>query len=316
MFFLLAEQLNPAGLTSNNELPPPSSQLRMLQAACHLAAEKSDGVPPLSTQLRKPQANHLASGTKRKLASEPSIESIEGFDDWDDSLLSFANDTAMLVDELQGTFEDTPVTTKEPEPMVVKKKALRTTSSVLFFFPQTYQITYILSQTTVTTTDSKVPPAKKIKTEQKVKTEHKVKTEQTDVSNTALASTPAVADGPWVEVLKAQSAYRDTDLPPTCQDGRWPKAYLPTIFLWAGSQPSLWNISDGAFLEAIQHVFKAIYPEVEYTPTLQGSVFGVVCSSTVQSSPSHIFNFIRPINVSLSGAAILALPQLPSSSIL
>lgn len=59
------------------------------------------------------------------------------------------------------------------------------------------------------TTNVKVPPAKKIKTEPKVKTE------QTDVSDIAL---PA-ADGPWVEVLKARSAYQNTDLPPACQDG-------------------------------------------------------------------------------------------------
>ncbi|KAG1742202.1 hypothetical protein EDB19DRAFT_1607007, partial [Suillus lakei] len=65
---------------------------------------------------------------------------------------------------------------------------------------------------------------------------------------------------------------QNTNLPPTCQDGCWPKAFLPTIFLWAGSQQSLWNIHDDMLLEAIQHVFKAIYPEVEYTPTLQGSV--------------------------------------------
>lgn len=121
------------------------------------------------------------------------------------------------------------------------------------------------------TTNVKVPPVKKIKTEPKVKTE------QTDVSDIAL---PA-ADGPWVEVLKARSAYQNTDLPPACQDGRWPKVFLPTIYLWAGSQPSLWNIGDDALLDAIKHVFKAIYPDVEYTPTFQGSVFGVVCPSII-----------------------------------
>jgi hypothetical protein len=65
------------------------------------------------------------------LAPEPSIETIESFDDWDNSLLStnlqeFADDAAMLVDDLES--DDTPVT-KKPE---LKKKAPWTTSSVCF----------------------------------------------------------------------------------------------------------------------------------------------------------------------------------------
>ncbi|KAG1849620.1 hypothetical protein C8R48DRAFT_677043 [Suillus tomentosus] len=227
--------------------PPPSSQLRMLQAARYLAAEKSNGIPPPATQPRQPHATQFASGTKRKLASGPSLETVESFDDLEESSLaslSFVGDTGMLIDsdDLQGT----------QEPMVVDiKKAPRTTSS-----------------TTVMTTDAKVPPAKK------VKTASKVKTEQTDLSDTPLASTQA-GDGPWVEMIKARSSYRNTDLPPACQDGRWPKVFLPTIYLWAGSQPNLWNISDDALLEAINHIFQVVYPEVKYAPSLQGSVFGV-----------------------------------------
>ncbi|KAG1796938.1 uncharacterized protein HD556DRAFT_1441116 [Suillus plorans] len=172
---------------------------------------------------------------------------MESFDDLEESSLaslSFVGGTGMLIDsdDLQGT----------QEPMVVDiKKASRTTSS-----------------TTVMTTDAKVPPAKK------VKTMLKVKTEQTDLSDTPLASTQ-VDDGPWVEMIKARSAYRNTDLPPACQDGRWPKVFLLTIYLWAGSQPNLWNISDDALLEAINHIFQVVYPEVKYAPSLQGSVFGV-----------------------------------------
>jgi hypothetical protein len=272
----------------------------MLQAARYLAAEKSNGIPPPATQPRQPHATQFASGTKRKLASGPSLETVESFDDLEESSLaslSFVGDTGMLIDsdDLQGT----------QEPMVVDiKKAPRTTSSVRCFFTYRSDLTYIL-QTTVMTTDAKVPPAKK------VKTASKVKTEQTDLSDTPLASTQA-GDGPWVEMIKARSSYRNTDLPPACQDGRWPKVFLPTIYLWAGSQPNLWNISDDALLEAINHIFQVVYPEVKYAPSLQGSVFGVVCSSTIHFSPSHALNF-RPINASLSGAAISALPPSPSS---
>ncbi|KAG2135311.1 hypothetical protein DEU56DRAFT_949263 [Suillus clintonianus] len=105
--------------------------------------------------------------------------------------------------------------------------------------------------------------------------EPKVKPKQMDTSETALVFEDEDEDETWVEIAKARSAYRNTDLPPACQDGQWPKVFLPTIYLWAGSQPSLWNISDDALLEAIQHTFDVVYPEVEYTPTVQGSVFGV-----------------------------------------
>jgi hypothetical protein len=97
---------------------------------------------------------------------------------------------------------------------------------------------------------------------------------------------PTQLGSTWVEVTKARSAYRNTDLPPACQDIRWPKTFLPTIYLWAGSQLNLWNISDDALLQAIKFVFQAVYPDVEYTPTLQGSVFGVVCSFRIHFSPS------------------------------
>jgi len=121
----------------------------------------------------------------------------------------------------------------------------------------------------------------------------------------------------WVEEMKARSAYRNTDLPPACQDARWPKTFLPTIYLWAGSQPNLWNISDDGLLEAINTVFEVVYPDVEYIPTLQGSVFGIVCSFCTFSLyfESHELDF-RLINVSRSGGAILAPPPLPSSLIL
>ncbi|KAG1902158.1 uncharacterized protein F5891DRAFT_978876 [Suillus fuscotomentosus] len=217
------------------------------KAACYLAAEKSNGIPPPATQPRQPHTTQFASGMKWKLASGPSLETVESFDDLEESSLaslSFVGDTGMLIDsdDLQGM----------QEPIVVDiKKAPRTTSS-----------------TTVMTTDAKVPPAKK------VKTMLKVKTEQTDLSDTPLASTQ-VDDGPWVEMIKARSSYQNTDLPPACQDRRWPKVFLPTIYLWAGSQPNLWNISDDALLEAINHIFQVVYPEVKYAPSLQGSVFGV-----------------------------------------
>ncbi|KAG0699687.1 hypothetical protein DFH29DRAFT_780607, partial [Suillus ampliporus] len=82
--------------------------------------------------------------------------------------------------------------------------------------------------------------------------------------------------GTWAEALKARSAYHNTDLPPPCQDDQhWSKMFLPTIFLWAGCQPNLWSISNEFLLLAISATFKIVYPEVQYTPRIQGAIFGV-----------------------------------------
>ncbi|KAG1787528.1 uncharacterized protein HD556DRAFT_1501818 [Suillus plorans] len=125
------------------------------KAARHLAAEKSNGIPPPATQPRQPHATQFASGMKRKLASGPSLKTVESFDDLEESSLASLS---------FGT----------QEPMVVDiKKASRTTSS-----------------TTIMTTDTKVPPAKK------AKTALKVKTEQTDLRMMALGLKRSRLDRP------------------------------------------------------------------------------------------------------------------------
>jgi hypothetical protein len=79
----------------------------MLQAAHYLAAEKLNDIPPPATQPHQPHATQFASGMKWKLASGPSLETMESFDDLEESSLaslSFVSDTGMLIDldDLQG----------------------------------------------------------------------------------------------------------------------------------------------------------------------------------------------------------------------
>jgi hypothetical protein len=84
--------------------------------------------------------------------------------------------------------------------------------------------------------------------------------------------------GHWIEKrYKSQSTYCNIDLPPQCQDQRWPKHFLLTLYLWAGSQDDLWQISDASLIKALQCIMDEVYDtDLLYKVTSQGSVFGIV----------------------------------------
>ncbi|KAG2029603.1 hypothetical protein BDR03DRAFT_987648 [Suillus americanus] len=124
------------------------------------------------------------------------------------------------------------------------------------------------------------PPAKKVKTEKgsnndKVKPPaKKVKTEESanDDTQSVLVALP----GYWIEKrYKSRLAYQNYDLPPQCQDQQWPKHFLTTLYLWAGSQDNLWQFPDAPLVEALQCILDVVYPDLNYKVTAQGSVFGV-----------------------------------------
>ncbi|KAG2099904.1 uncharacterized protein F5147DRAFT_655738 [Suillus discolor] len=110
------------------------------------------------------------------------------------------------------------------------------------------------------------PPAKKVKIEEDV-----------DASTAQLTLT--APPGYWIEKqYKTRSSYRNYHLPPHCQDQRWPKQFLPTLYLWAGSQNDLWQFLDAPLVEALQSIYDVVYSEesdLDYKVTTQGSVFGV-----------------------------------------
>ncbi|KAG1878455.1 hypothetical protein C8R48DRAFT_768014 [Suillus tomentosus] len=109
------------------------------------------------------------------------------------------------------------------------------------------------------------PPAKKVKTED-------------GADDTIPKSTLTALPGYWIEKrYKSRSAYRNCDLPPQCQDQRWPKHFLPTVYLWAGSQNDLWQISDNSLVDALQCIMDVVYDDsdLQYKVNTQGSVFGV-----------------------------------------
>lgn len=107
------------------------------------------------------------------------------------------------------------------------------------------------------------PPAKKVKTE--------------EVADDDMKPVLVPLPGHWIEKrYKSRSTYRNSDLPPQCQDQRWPKHFLSTLYLWAGSQNDLWQFADTSLVEALQCIFDVVYPDLQYKVTAQGSVFGVV----------------------------------------
>ncbi|KAG2102288.1 uncharacterized protein F5147DRAFT_655119 [Suillus discolor] len=106
------------------------------------------------------------------------------------------------------------------------------------------------------------PPAKKVKIEEGAD----------DDMKPVLVPLP----GHWIEKrYKSRSTYRNSDLPPQCQDQRWPKHFLSTLYLWAGSQNDLWQFADTSLVEVLQCIFDVMYPDLQYKVTAQGSVFGV-----------------------------------------
>ncbi|KAG1729897.1 hypothetical protein EDB19DRAFT_1913139 [Suillus lakei] len=107
------------------------------------------------------------------------------------------------------------------------------------------------------------PPAKKVKTEEGAD----------DDTKPVLVSLPG---GYWIEKqYKSHSTYQNSDLPLQCQDQWWPKHFLTTLYLWAGSQDDLWQFTDISLVEALQCIFNVMYPDLKYKVTAQGSVFGV-----------------------------------------
>ncbi|KAG2159112.1 uncharacterized protein EDB93DRAFT_1100137 [Suillus bovinus] len=131
---------------------------------------------------------------------------------------------------------------------VVAKKAMRVTS-----------LTSVAVSKAAATAK---PPAKKVKTENGAD----------DDTKHMLVPLPSH----WIEKrYKSRSTYRNSDLPPQCQDQWWPKHFLSTLYLWASSQNDLWQFADTSLVEVLQSIFDVVYPDLQYKVTAQGSVFGV-----------------------------------------
>ncbi|KIK81547.1 hypothetical protein PAXRUDRAFT_27844 [Paxillus rubicundulus Ve08.2h10] len=132
-----------------------------------------------------------------------------------------------------------------------------------------------LDQTSVSIIQTPQPPQKKIKTE------------QPDVSITMSSASQATRDAvepssgshtnvkkTSTEIIKCRSDYSNVDLP-VAANTVWLGTFINTMTLWISIQPDIWLIPEEDFVVALQTTFNAVYPQVPYTVTTQGSVYAI-----------------------------------------
>jgi len=116
----------------------------------------------------------------------------------------------------------------------------------------------------------------------------KVKSKTTVTSTLAWpesTGTSGMLDADFVSRPKmGGSQWRNTDLPPMMvEDSSWRRRFIPTVLLWAGSQPDFWSIEPADLLGALQAIFQVLYPGVNHIIQPKGPIMGVV-------SPRIIFS--------------------------
>ncbi|KAH0835022.1 hypothetical protein J3R83DRAFT_10758 [Lanmaoa asiatica] len=100
----------------------------------------------------------------------------------------------------------------------------------------------------------------------------KAKTEPGKETQVKTSATMTPVDA--TETKKSRSDYKNSDLPIPA-DLKWMNAFMDTVILWAGGQSNIWSIPDKTLAAALQEIFIAVYPDVEYEVTIHSAVFGV-----------------------------------------
>lgn len=75
---------------------------------------------------------------------------------------------------------------------------------------------------------------------------------------------------------KSRSEYKNSNLPVPA-DQKWTDTFLDAVVLWAGGQLGIWSIPDETLTAALQKIFAAVYPDLQYEVMVTGAVFGMVC---------------------------------------
>lgn len=239
------------GNNQESQTPPwwPSDKYDTPASDTGLDFQESQTPPWWSPQRRAPSA------TKRKLASalDSLSETSEG-DEPDES-------TTMQVDTSDAT----------PE--------IRTTTSSVSLFFSTISLCVLTEFTShwqtsvsVTAVEDAQPVTKKAKT---LKTEDPTMLLPPGPPYTQANPTTRTPSVDSIENKKSRSEYKNCDLPIPV-DHRWTTAFMDTAILWAGGQPNIWSIPDETLATALQEIFNAVYPDVQYEVTVHSAVFGVV----------------------------------------
>jgi len=112
---------------------------------------------------------------------------------------------------------------------------------------------------------------------------------------------------------KTGSQWHNTDLLPIMlENGAWRRQFIPTVLLWAGSQPNFWTIEAPNLLCALQTIFATIYPGVEHKVQLKGPIMGVVSAVLIYFYICHLdrnLNFNRPPSAYVCGRTTLVPPR-------
>ncbi|KIK83402.1 hypothetical protein PAXRUDRAFT_27519 [Paxillus rubicundulus Ve08.2h10] len=116
------------------------------------------------------------------------------------------------------------------------------------------------------------PPQKKVKIEQAGAFVKTLPTSQTGKDSELSGPTYKTSR----EVIKCHSDYSNMDLPVPA-NVVWSHTFIDTATLWASIQLNVWVILEEDLVVALQTIFNAMYPQVDYTITAQGSVYAIIC---------------------------------------
>ncbi|KAG1719818.1 uncharacterized protein EDB91DRAFT_1089096 [Suillus paluster] len=121
-------------------------------------------------------------------------------------------------------------------------------------------------------------------------------------------SSPSILVSPKPDLMSTDTAikpkpgyqWRNTDLPPIMlENGTWRRNFIPTVFLWAGSQPNFWTIETEHLLPALQAIFEVPYPGVMHNVQPKGPIIGLVnqclyswCSNFGSTGIALVANFL------------------------
>ncbi|KAG2051937.1 hypothetical protein BDR06DRAFT_1009871 [Suillus hirtellus] len=94
-----------------------------------------------------------------------------------------------------------------------------------------------------------------------------------------LRAVPAVSESMLADMAtkpRIGNQWHNTDLLLIMlENGAWHWQFIPTVLLWAGSQPDFWTIDAPDLLCMLQAIFTTMYPGVEHKVQLKGPIMGM-----------------------------------------
>ncbi|KAG1722876.1 uncharacterized protein EDB91DRAFT_1087979 [Suillus paluster] len=113
-------------------------------------------------------------------------------------------------------------------------------------------------------------------------------------------SKPSTTLQPPAKKIKIEDGANDTDQ-------QWSKHFLPTLYLWAGSQDDLWQISDASLIEALQCIMDVVYDDsdLQYKATQRLAEWRSNFGSTGLAIMIDFFARNKDTDVKVLGKALL-----------